>query len=133
VCRLVRVVWQRAGEHCEYCLIPQFAFPLPFQIDHIIAEKHRGQTVETNLALALRSLQPLQGFKGPNIAGGDPASGQLVRLFHPRNDAWVEHFRMEGPRIMGRTPVGRATIEVLRMNADDLLLIRVELLAEGGR
>jgi hypothetical protein len=128
--RLVRVVWQRAGEHCEYCLIPQFAFPLPFQIDHIIAEKHRGQTVETNLALACAHCNR---FKGPNIAGVDPASGQLVRLFHPRNDAWVEHFRMEGPRIMGRTPVGRATIEVLRMNADDLLLIRVELLAEGRR
>jgi hypothetical protein len=127
--RLVRVVWQRAGGRCEYCLIPQFAFPLPFQIDHVIAEKHGGKTVETNLALACAHCNR---FKGPNIAGVDPASGRLARLFHPRSDDWTEHFRMEGPRITGRTPVGRATIDVLRINADDLLLIRVELLAERG-
>ena len=54
---LVRLVWNRAGDQCEYCLILQFSFPLPFQIDHILAEKHRGETVETNLALALSSLQ----------------------------------------------------------------------------
>ena len=75
---LVRLVWDRAGDRCEYCLIPQFAFPLPFQIDHIIAEKHQGETVETNLALACPHCNR---FKGPNIAGLDSASGQLVRLF----------------------------------------------------
>jgi hypothetical protein len=104
-------------------------FSVAFQIDHIVAEKHGGQTVETNLALACPHCNR---FKGPNIAGVDPASGQLVRLFHPRSDGWDEHFRMEGPRITGRTPVGRTTIDVLRMNEDDLLLIRVELLAERG-
>src|SRR5437899_1311035 len=49
---LVRKVWKRAGDRCEYCLIPQSAFPLPFQIDHILAEKHGGETIEDNLALA---------------------------------------------------------------------------------
>jgi hypothetical protein len=58
----VRRVWRRAGDRCEYCLIPQFAFPLPFQIDHI-----------------------------------------------------------------------DATIQVLAINANDLLLIRMELLAEDDR
>jgi hypothetical protein len=42
-----------------------------------------------------------------------------------------EHFEF-GPRIIGRTPIGRVTVQVLAMNADDLLLIRVELL-QGRR
>jgi hypothetical protein len=32
---------------------------------------------------------------------------------------------------MGLTPIGRATINVLAMNAEDLLLLRVEILHEG--
>jgi hypothetical protein len=61
--------------------MPQGLFPMPFQVDHMIAEKHGGETVVSNLALACphRNL-----YKGPNIAGLDPASGQVVRLFHPR-------------------------------------------------
>jgi hypothetical protein len=125
---LLRTVWQRAADRCEYCLMPSFALPLPFQIDHIVAEKHGGQSVANNLALACPHCNR---FKGPNIAGIDPASGETIRLFHPRRDTWSEHFGREGDRIVGRTPIGRATVHVLAMNADDLLLIRAELLAEG--
>lgn len=32
---------------------------------------------------------------------------------------------------MGRTPIGRATVQVLAMNAPDLILLRAELIAEG--
>jgi len=31
--RLVRELWQRAGDHCEYCHLPSDLHPLPFQID----------------------------------------------------------------------------------------------------
>jgi HNH endonuclease len=126
---LARAVWQRAQERCEYCRLPKFALTLPFQIDYIIAEKHGGQSVKNNLALACPHCNR---YKGPNIAGVDPESGEAVRLFHPRQDIWPEHFRFEGARIVGRTPIGRATIQVLSMNADDLLLIRAELLQEGA-
>jgi hypothetical protein len=126
---LVRTVRKRAGERCEYCLMPQFALPLPFQIDHILAEKHGGQTVESNLAFACPHCNR---FKGPNIAGVDSESGQTIRLFHPRTDNWTEHFAFEGARIIGLTPIGRVTVSVLAMNAEDLLLIRAELLQEGA-
>ena len=43
---LARTVRERADGRCEYCRIPQFAFPLPFQIDHIIAEQHGGEEEE---------------------------------------------------------------------------------------
>ena len=45
---LLRTVRQRAADRCEYCLMPSFALPLPFQIDHIVAGKHGGQSVRNN-------------------------------------------------------------------------------------
>jgi hypothetical protein len=118
----------RAEGRCEYCRIPQSALPLPFQIDHIIAEQHEGETVLDNLALACPHCNRC---KGPNIGGFDPDSGELVRLFHPRADVWAEHFEFEGARIAGRTAIGSATVQVLAMNAPDLLLLRLELIKEG--
>ena len=96
---LARKISNRARDRCEYCLMPRFALPLPFQIDHVIAQKHGGDTVENNLALACAHCNR---FKGPNIAGLDPESGQAIRLFHPRLDVWTEHFEFQGVHIAGR-------------------------------
>ncbi len=49
---LMRLVWQRANRACEYCQLPQACSTLPFEIDHVIAKKHGGKTVASNLALA---------------------------------------------------------------------------------
>jgi hypothetical protein len=93
--------------------MPQALSFLPFQIDHVIARQHGGKTNASNLALAC----PYDnGFKGPNIAGLDPRTGRLVRLFHPRRHRWERHFRWDGPVLVGRTPMGRATIKVLAIN-----------------
>jgi hypothetical protein len=64
----------------------------PFQIDHIIARKHGGGSAEDNLAFACFYCNT---HKGPNIAGIDPVSREVVRLFHPRRDVWKEHFFWE--------------------------------------
>jgi hypothetical protein len=125
---LVQQVWLRAHHRCEYCRIPHPHYRLPFQVDHIIARQHGGAATLDNLAMACFHCNR---FKGPNIAGLDPTSGELVRLFHPRTDRWTEHFRFDGPRLVGLTPIGRATIHVLAMNGDDLLLFRTEILQEG--
>ena len=82
---LVQEVWKRAGYRCEYCRIPFPHYRLPFQIDHIIARQHHGPTELSNLALACFHCNR---HKGPNIAGRDPATGEIVRLFHPRTDDW---------------------------------------------
>lgn len=125
--QLLRLVWERAKNRCEYCRIPHPQYRLPFQIDHVVARQHGGATVGDNLALACFHCNR---FKGPNIAGLDPDSGELVRLFHPRTDSWVEHFRVDGPRIVGITAIGRTTVQVLAVNAPDLLQLRMELLKE---
>jgi 5-methylcytosine-specific restriction endonuclease McrA len=49
---IVRFVWQRADGRCEYCRMPQAFDESPFEIDHIIARKHGGATVQGNLALS---------------------------------------------------------------------------------
>jgi hypothetical protein len=54
--------------------------------------------------------------KGPNLAGIDPVGGQMVRLFNPRLDRWIEHFQWQGVMAIGITEIGRATIAVLKMN-----------------
>jgi hypothetical protein len=125
---LVRLVKQRAGGRCEYCLLPQAASRAPFEIDHIRSRKHRGASVAGNLAL---SCVYCNGYKGPNLSGVDPETGKVTGLFHPRRHKWSYHFRYEGGVLVGRTAIGRTTIDVLRINLPNLAAIR-ELLIEDG-
>ncbi len=48
---LRRLVKQRANQMCEYCVISSENALFPHEIDHIIPEKHGGQTSADNLAL----------------------------------------------------------------------------------
>ena len=125
---LERQVRRRAGYRCEYCRIPEAFYQTPFELDHIIAKQHGGPTVLGNLAL---SCLHDNGHKGPNIAGLDPVTRKLTKLFHPRRHKWDRHFRWDGPYIVGRTAIGRATIAVLAMNDQDAVRAREELIAEG--
>lgn len=74
----------------------------------------------------------LQSAQGPNIAGRDPVTGEIVPLFHPIKDQWRDHFEWNGPDLIGRTTVGRVTIHVLGIN--DLIRrdVRAALLREGS-
>jgi hypothetical protein len=123
---LERLVWQRAGSRCEYCRLPQIGSQAIFEIDHIIARQHRGRTVAGNLAL---SCVYCNGRKGPNLTGRDPTTGKLTRLYHPRRHKWPYHFRYEGSALIGRTAIGRTTIDVLRMNHPPLVALREILMA----
>jgi len=61
----------------------------------------------------------------------DPNTGNEVLLFNPRRDDWSEHFAWEGVRLIGLTPVGRATISALDMNRTLIIAIREEEAALG--
>jgi hypothetical protein len=126
---LAEPVRQRAGRACEYCLVPQSAYPtVTFPVDHVIARQHGGPTAPGNLAL---SCLHCNSHKGPNIAGIDPVSGKLSPLFHPRRHKWSRHFRWEGGVLVGRTAVGRVTIAVLAMNDPAAVEVREALIDEG--
>ena len=122
---LRELVRRRAEGRCEYCRLPQSAEPLTlFHIEHVIARQHGVTNDPSNLALACYRCNL---HKGPNLAGIDPETDQVIPLFHPRREAWLEHFRFVGPRIVGRTPTGRATIRVLNFNAKRRLKLRSDL------
>jgi hypothetical protein len=125
---LVRQVRQRAQGRCEYCRLPVSFYPLPFHVDHIVARQHGGPTDIENLALACLHCNR---HKGPNIAGRDPATGELVRLFHPRQGKWSEHFEWRAATLAGRTAIGRITIQVLAIKDPDFLAVREALMEEG--
>jgi HNH endonuclease len=125
---LAELVFDRAARCCEYCCLPAIFSSVPFEIDHVIARKHGGQTSADNLAA---SCFYCNSHKGANIAGLDPDTRQLSRLFHPRDDRWDDHFHWDGPVLVGTTPVGRTTIEVLNINAADCVLLRTSLIREG--
>jgi hypothetical protein len=121
-------VIRQAQGRCEYCHFPVAAAELPFHIDHIIAEKHGGLTDSTNLAWAWFSCNM---HKGPNIAGLDPETSELTRLFNPRSDPWPDHFEWDGACMRGKTAVGRTTITVLQVNVSDSVAVREALRDEG--
>jgi hypothetical protein len=101
---------------------------VPFGIDHIIARKHRGRSLASNLAIACLYCN---GYKGPCIAGPDPLTGKLTALFNPRRHKWTYHFRYHGVELIGRTAIGRATVEVLRINLPNLVALRAVLMEDG--
>ncbi len=163
---LERLVRDRAGGRCEYCRLPRAASRVPFQVDHIIARKHNGRTIASNLAI---SCIYCNAYKGPNISGIDPATGRLeqllfewtgrgkgdwlrlysagacppsrrrhgrrevalTRLFHPRRHKWSAHFRYQDGALIGRTSIGRATIQVLNINLPTLIALREILMARA--
>jgi hypothetical protein len=75
---LVDQLRQLCGDRCDYCRMPRRLDPLPFQVDHIVAQQHGGQTVLENLAW---SCLHDNKHKGPNIAGIDPVTSHLTMIF----------------------------------------------------
>ena len=108
--------------------MPQEFAEATHEVDHVIAEKHDGQSASENLALACFHCN---NHKGPNIAGLDPVSGELSRLFHPRNDLWIEHFQWVGASLTGISMIGRVTVRVLEINIRNRVLHRQALIEEG--
>jgi hypothetical protein len=122
------LVVSRAGNRCEYCQLPQEGYEVTFHVEHTFALQHTEDDDPENLAL---SCTKCNRKKGPNLSGLDPLSQLVVPLFHPRRDEWTEHFRWNGPLVIGLTPTGRATIAVLDLNGEDRVRLRQALIIEG--
>lgn len=122
-------VSSRAGQRCEYCHLPTRGQVATFPIDHIIPRHAGGTTALDNLAL---TCPHCNAHKWTVVEAVDRDTGEPVRLFHPRQVEWADHFEWGGGGVIaGRTPVGRATLAALRMNDRDMMELRA-LLAELG-
>lgn len=114
---LRRLIYERADGRCEYCLLHEMYTIQPHEIDHIYAEKHGGETVETNLCL---SCFDCNRYKGSDLASLD--NDEIIGLFHPRRDDWMTHFQLNGGLITPLTATGRITVLLLKFND----VVRVE-------
>ena len=126
---LRQLVIERAVGRCEYCMIHEDDRPGSHQVDHVIALKHDGQTINENLALACAICN---NNKGSDLATIDWASEGIIPLFNPRKQHWRDHFSLSGAQLVGVTAIGDATIRLLRMNDPDRILLR-QVLHETGR
>lgn len=83
--------------------------------------------MKSNLALACLSCNL---HKGSDIASIDPISGELTALYDPRLNNWDAHFDLDlrSGKIEGKTPKGRATIQLLQFNTNERIEERVRLM-----
>ena len=91
--------------------------------DHIFPRSQGGETSFENICLACRSCNE---FKSDTVMGMDSTSESPEKLFHPRSQAWSDHFEWNplGTELQGKTGVGRVTIAALRMNHDAIVAAR---------
>lgn len=106
-------VRERADSRCEYCRLPDEMGRYTHHIDHIIPIAHGGTSELDNLAWACFDCNTT---KIRDVASYDPATKLLTPFYNPRTQNWKDHFEMENGIIIGKTPVGRVTVQVLQMN-----------------
>ena len=118
-----RQVIERAKGRCEYCQSLDALSVGSFHIDHIIPLARKGLTRLENLAYCCPGCN---NAKWSKVSASDPKTNRLVDLFNPRTQTWQEHFRwrLNGTRIQGKTPCGRATVEALEMNRNRIVALR---------
>lgn len=116
-------VRQRANFLCEYCHSSEKWQYVPFTIDHIIPLYLGGSDNTDNLGLACFHCNRQKSTK---IEAEDPSSSVVVRLFNPRQNKWSDHFIWSTDRLylIGTTAIGRATVSVLKLNRERIVMIR---------
>jgi hypothetical protein len=101
---------------------------LPFEVEHIIAEKHGGETSADNLALACFFCNR---YQGSDIGSLDPDTGHLTSFFNPRLHDWDEHFALHNAELVPLTAEGRVTMRIFRFNQPARVAERQTLIAAG--
>ena len=120
---LRKLVIRRAKNRCEYCQLSQKGQEATFHVDHIIPLASGGKTIAENLALACVSCSLRKGAREFVI---DEDHKTKVKIFHPRNDVWKEHFEWDGVVLKGKTEKGIVTVELLHLNRRLIIEIRKE-------
>lgn len=117
-------VRNRANHLCEYCHTSERWQYVRFTLDHVVPlALGEGEGLE-NLALACFHCNRRKANKQ---SAGDPQSGKTVSLFNPRTALWSEHFSWssDGLLVLAHSAVGRATVELLELNRERVLIIRL--------
>jgi len=129
--QLRRIVTERARGCCEYCQSQEIYSTQSFSVEHITPVSKNGETIADNLALAC---QGCNNYKYIKTQGLDPVTIEIINLYHPRQQKWEDHFTWDDnySKIIGLTPTGRATVEVLKLNREGLVNLRRILYVTGN-
>jgi hypothetical protein len=127
--------WQKIKKEfnwrCAYCQMPAIYLPQGLQKEQIVPLSVEGLDVPKNICPACPNCN---SHKAKKVFAIDPRSGKKVKLFNPRKQKWLEHFGWDkfGTKVMGRTPIGRATVAGLKINLPDLVAWRSIIVRIGG-
>jgi HNH endonuclease len=126
-----RLVAERAGYCCEYCLSQEAYSPDYFSIEHVYPQAILLKHDIENLAFACQSCN---NHKYTKTSAVDPLTGVIAPLFNPRIHSWEDHFSWvdDYSLIQGRTAIGRCTVTQLRLNRPAVVNLRI-LLASVGK
>jgi hypothetical protein len=125
-----KLVFERANRHCEYCKCPSDFSTEPFSIEHIIPKSKNGTDDLDNLALACIGCNV---YKSDKINFIDTITQEFFPLYNPRINIWDDHFIWDDffTTIIGKTVIGRVSIEAIRLNRRQLKNLRRALIAIG--
>ncbi len=117
-------------DQCAYCRTQTKIVGQALEIDHIMPKSQGGDDILSNLCQACMICNRHKAAKTMAI---DPQTNKNASLFHPRRQQWSDHFSWskDGVRILGLTPVGRATVIALHMNNDKVIRSRQIWVAWG--
>jgi hypothetical protein len=92
-----------------------------FHIEHVIPHALGGGSDLSKLALACPSCNL---HKADRIFFSTASSGEVVALFNPRLHDWAQHFEWDDYTLVGRSEIGRATIQAFDLNHERRIRIR---------
>ena len=115
------LITTRAGRRCEYCQMHQALQGATFHTEHVIPRALGGASDLSNLALACPSCNL---HKADRISASTGSSGKAVALFNPRLHDWAQHFEWDDYTLVGKSEIGRATIQAFDLNHERRIRIR---------
>jgi hypothetical protein len=121
---------QLAYRCCEYCQSQEAYSTQNFSMEHIIPSHLGGSNEIDNLALCC---QGCNNHKFTKVGLFDKVMNEFIPFFHPRQDIWTEHFNWSEDfmLIIPLTKKGEVTLEVLKMNRQQVVNWRMAILSIG--
>ena len=122
------LVISRAGNRCEYCRVLDYLVGFDYHIEHIIGIQHGGTDELSNLAYACSYCN---WKKGPNLSTILYVGGELIPLYNPRSQIWLDHFEVKRGEIITLSTIAEGTIKLLELNQFSRVEARFEMLLAG--
>ena len=123
-----QLIFSRANGCCEYCKCPADFSTELFSVEHILPLSKLGTNDIENLAFSCIGCNI---FKSNKTEFLDTVSQQSFPLFNPRTMTWHDHFIWDETFsiVIGKTAIGRVTIEALQLNRRQVRNLRRALIA----